>query len=58
MKSLEKLFNEGLIRSEHKRQMILAYEEFLRRKKNYYALVNERERRKWDRRQREGLSDE
>ena len=53
MKSLEKLFNEGLIRSEHKRQMILAYEEFLRRKKNYYALVNERERRKWDRRQKE-----
>ena len=55
MKSLEKLFNEGLIRSEHKRQMILAYEEFLRRKKNYYALVNERERRKWDKRQREKL---
>jgi hypothetical protein len=56
--SLEKLFNDGLIRSEHKRQMILAYEEFLRRKKNYYALVNERERRKWDKRQKERISDE
>jgi predicted GIY-YIG superfamily endonuclease len=58
MTSLEKLFNEGLIRSEHKRQMILAYEEFLRRKKNYYALISERARKKWDRRQKERISDE
>jgi predicted GIY-YIG superfamily endonuclease len=58
MTSLEKLFNEGLIRSEHKRQMILAYEEFLRRKKNYYALISERARKTWDRRQKERISDE
>jgi hypothetical protein len=57
MTSLEKLFNEGLIRSEHKRQMILAYEEFLRRKKNYYALISERERRKWDKRQTERIEE-
>jgi predicted GIY-YIG superfamily endonuclease len=55
MTSLERLFNEGLIRSEHKRQMILAYEEFVRRKKNYYALISERARKTWDRRQKERI---
>jgi len=53
--TLEKLFNDGLIRSEHKRQMILAYEEFVRRKKNYYALISERARKTWDRRQKERI---
>jgi hypothetical protein len=53
--NLEKLFNDGLIRSEHKRQMILAYEEFVRRKKNYYALISERARKTWDRRQKERI---
>jgi hypothetical protein len=35
--------------------MILAYEEFLRRKKNYYALISERARKKWDKKQVERL---
>jgi len=52
---LERLFNQGLIRSTYRRQMELAYEEFLRRKEMYYALVNKRERDKWDKRQKEQL---
>jgi hypothetical protein len=35
--------------------MILAYEEFLQRKKNYFALVNKRERQKWNDKQKERL---
>ena len=51
MTSLEKLFNQGLIRREYKRQMDLAYNEYLKRKKLYEEKVDKRIRDKWDKRQ-------
>jgi hypothetical protein len=35
-----------------------AYKEFVKRKNDYYALISERARKKWDRRQTERISDE
>jgi predicted GIY-YIG superfamily endonuclease len=32
-----------------------AYENFLKCKKDYYALISERARKKWDRRQKERI---
>jgi predicted GIY-YIG superfamily endonuclease len=35
-----------------------AYKEFVKCKNDYYALISERARKKWDRKQKERLSDD
>ena len=57
-KTLKWLFNDGLIRSTYRRNMEDAYKDFVKAKNDYYALISERARKTWDRRQKERISDE